>query len=167
MKLEELKNCFPAEDIEWRVQRSGKTGKGYWAVVLAYVTNRAIQQRLDDACRQPDEVEVPRSGLHAQDAARHDRENHQRHLHKEQLEGRGYIPHSIFGTQLQREARLLTGMDYRVCVPHHHPCQERATQEYGRRRKEMTGNWFLLGNQLFFTARHHDSHTAQTPVRNL
>lgn len=50
MKLEKLKDCFPAEDIEWRVQRSGKTGKGYWAVVLAYVTNRAIQQRLDDVC---------------------------------------------------------------------------------------------------------------------
>ncbi|MET3349003.1 UNVERIFIED_ORG: hypothetical protein ABID57_000672 [Arthrobacter sp. UYEF1] len=39
---------FPAEDIEWRVQQSGvKNGKG-WALVLAYVTNRAIQQRLDD-----------------------------------------------------------------------------------------------------------------------
>lgn len=39
---------FPAEDIEWRVQQSGvKNSKG-WAMVLAYVTNRAIQQRLDD-----------------------------------------------------------------------------------------------------------------------
>lgn len=39
---------FPAEDIEWREQRNGvKNGKP-WTIVLAYVTNRAIQNRLDD-----------------------------------------------------------------------------------------------------------------------
>jgi hypothetical protein len=39
---------FAANDIEWRVQRSGfKSGKP-WAMVLCYVTNRAIQKRLDD-----------------------------------------------------------------------------------------------------------------------
>jgi hypothetical protein len=39
---------FAAGDIEWRVQRSGfKSGKP-WAMVLCYVTNRAIQKRLDD-----------------------------------------------------------------------------------------------------------------------
>jgi hypothetical protein len=45
--IEELKRPFPPEDIEWRIQRSGmKEGKP-WAMVLAYVTNRAIQDRLD------------------------------------------------------------------------------------------------------------------------
>lgn len=50
MKLDELKRPFEAQDVEWRVQRSGiKNGKG-WAMVLAYVTNRAIQDRLDEVC---------------------------------------------------------------------------------------------------------------------
>lgn len=45
---EELRKPFPADDIEWRIQQSGvKNGKG-WGMVLGYVTNRAIQQRLDD-----------------------------------------------------------------------------------------------------------------------
>lgn len=44
---ERLRAPFPAECIEWRVGRSGvKSGKP-WAVVLAYVTNRAIMDRLD------------------------------------------------------------------------------------------------------------------------
>jgi len=48
MKLEALKDKFPAEDIEWRVSRSGiaSTGKP-WVLVLAYITNRAIMDRLD------------------------------------------------------------------------------------------------------------------------
>jgi hypothetical protein len=45
---EKLQAEFLPQDIEWRVQQSGiKNGKP-WAMVLAYVTNRAIQQRLDD-----------------------------------------------------------------------------------------------------------------------
>lgn len=45
---EKLRAPFEAKDIEWRVQQSGvKNGKP-WAQVLAYVTNRAIQNRLDD-----------------------------------------------------------------------------------------------------------------------
>ncbi len=45
--LEQLHMPFPGPDIEWRVQRSGfKDGKP-WAMVLAYVTSRAIQDRLD------------------------------------------------------------------------------------------------------------------------
>jgi hypothetical protein len=48
MDLNKLKGEFPDLDIEWRVQRAGTSaGKG-WAMVLAYVTNRAIQERLDD-----------------------------------------------------------------------------------------------------------------------
>jgi hypothetical protein len=45
-----LREPFSANDIEWRIQRSGlKDGKP-WAMVLAYVTARAIQERLDETC---------------------------------------------------------------------------------------------------------------------
>ncbi|MEY0317225.1 Rad52/Rad22 family DNA repair protein, partial [Providencia rettgeri] len=51
MDLEKLDEPFSPNDIEWRVQQSGKTNKGdCWAMVLAYVTNRAIQKRLDEVC---------------------------------------------------------------------------------------------------------------------
>lgn len=46
----DLLTCpFKESDIEWRIQQSGisRNGKPY-AMVLAYVTNRAIQDRLDD-----------------------------------------------------------------------------------------------------------------------
>ena len=48
--LARLKDPFPALDIEWRVQSSGLKGDKVWARVLAYVTNRAIQDRLDAVC---------------------------------------------------------------------------------------------------------------------
>lgn len=50
MELRDLQMPFPAEDIEWRVQSAGYATNGPWARVLAYVTNRAIQARLDDVC---------------------------------------------------------------------------------------------------------------------
>lgn len=50
MNLEDLKAPFPASDIEWRIGRAGKKNGGIWAMALAYVTNRAIQDRLDDVC---------------------------------------------------------------------------------------------------------------------
>ncbi|EAV6548469.1 recombinase, partial [Salmonella enterica] len=51
MNLDQLDEPFAAEDIEWRIQQSGKTRDGkVWAMVLAYVTNRAIMKRLDDVC---------------------------------------------------------------------------------------------------------------------
>src|SRR4051812_7105049 len=50
MDLKRLAEPFPAEDIEWRIGRSGKGDKGFWATALAYLTNRAIMQRLDDVC---------------------------------------------------------------------------------------------------------------------
>ena len=44
-----LKEPFPAEDIEWRLQSCGKKKDGtIWGKALAYVTNRAIQNRLDE-----------------------------------------------------------------------------------------------------------------------
>jgi len=51
MDLVRLKEPFPSEDIEFRIQSSGKKKSGeIWAKVLAYVTNRAIMDRLDDVC---------------------------------------------------------------------------------------------------------------------
>jgi hypothetical protein len=41
---------FAPEEIEWRIQQAGDKGGRLWAIVVPYVTNRAIQQRLDDVC---------------------------------------------------------------------------------------------------------------------
>lgn len=51
MNLQHLQDKFDASDIEWRIGRAGytKTGKLY-GTVLAYITNRAIMNRLDEAC---------------------------------------------------------------------------------------------------------------------
>lgn len=38
---------FDPFDIEWRVQQAGEKNGDKWALVLAYVTNRAIMERLD------------------------------------------------------------------------------------------------------------------------
>jgi len=46
--MRELAQPFSQEDLEWRVQAVGDYNGKPWARVLAYVTNRAIQQRLDD-----------------------------------------------------------------------------------------------------------------------
>lgn len=48
--LKRLAEPFPTADIEWRIQRAGTKDDKAWAMVLAYVTNRAIQDRLDDVC---------------------------------------------------------------------------------------------------------------------
>lgn len=48
MDLKRLADPFIPADVEWRIGRSGvKDGKP-WATCLAYITNRAIMQRLDD-----------------------------------------------------------------------------------------------------------------------
>ncbi len=46
--LDRLRDPFAPEDIEWRVQQAGEKNGKPWARVLAYVTNRAIQDRLDE-----------------------------------------------------------------------------------------------------------------------
>lgn len=45
---EALKMPFKPVDVEWRISRAGYTANGPYAMVLAYVTNRAIMKRLDD-----------------------------------------------------------------------------------------------------------------------
>lgn len=50
MELSKLDEPFAQEDVEWRVQQCGIASSGPWAMVLCYVTNRAIMKRLDDVC---------------------------------------------------------------------------------------------------------------------
>jgi len=50
MDLSHLTEPFPLDDIEWRVSRSGMGQKGLYCMVLAYITARAIQSRLDAVC---------------------------------------------------------------------------------------------------------------------
>lgn len=51
MDLSKLREPFPAKDIEWRIQSSGiKNGGNPWGKCLAYITSRAIQDRLDEVC---------------------------------------------------------------------------------------------------------------------
>lgn len=47
--MKKLAEPFAPGDIEWRIGRDGKKADGaIWATALAYVTNRAIQNRLDE-----------------------------------------------------------------------------------------------------------------------
>lgn len=46
--MQKLQAPFPADDIEWRVQRAMRTKTGDKAIVVPYITNRAIQNRLDE-----------------------------------------------------------------------------------------------------------------------
>jgi hypothetical protein len=48
--LAKLKEPFASADIDWRLQRAWKSGSSISGRALAYVTNRAIMDRLDDAC---------------------------------------------------------------------------------------------------------------------
>ena len=49
-KLKDLAEKFPEMDIEWRLQSCDEKNGRIWGKVLAYITNRAIMQRLDDVC---------------------------------------------------------------------------------------------------------------------
>jgi len=51
MNLNKLADKFDPADVEWRVQNSGSKGSGgNWCMVLCYITNRAIMDRLDSVC---------------------------------------------------------------------------------------------------------------------
>ena len=50
MDLRKLTEPFPAGDLEWRIGRAGVKDGKLWATCLAYLTNRAIMQRLDEVC---------------------------------------------------------------------------------------------------------------------
>lgn len=49
-KLKRLREPFPADQIEWRIGKQGISRGEIWAMVLAYLTNRAIMDRLDEVC---------------------------------------------------------------------------------------------------------------------
>ena len=46
--LAALQDPFGAAELEWRLQQAGEKNGRIWAICVPYVTNRAIQQRLDD-----------------------------------------------------------------------------------------------------------------------
>lgn len=48
--LSKLAEPFESSDIEWRVSRAGMGQKGVFCMVLAYITARGTQKRLDDVC---------------------------------------------------------------------------------------------------------------------
>ncbi len=51
MDLSKLKEPFSSEDIEWRLQQCGENKDGkIWGKCLAYITSRAVQERLDEVC---------------------------------------------------------------------------------------------------------------------
>ena len=50
MNLEQLREPFPADDIEWRIGQAGEKNGKPWAKCLAYITARAIMDRLDAVC---------------------------------------------------------------------------------------------------------------------
>lgn len=51
MDLSKLKEPFSLEDIEWRLQQCGESKDGrIWGKCLAYITSRAVQERLDKVC---------------------------------------------------------------------------------------------------------------------
>ena len=63
MDLSKLKEPFPAKDIEWRLQSCGEKNGKFWGKALAYITSRAVQDRLDEVCG-PDgwQTEIKREG---------------------------------------------------------------------------------------------------------
>lgn len=67
MKFSDLKLPFPDADIEWRIGSSGKNQKGVWATCLAYISARAIQDRLDDVCGPGNWKVSYRSVAHSQE----------------------------------------------------------------------------------------------------
>lgn len=50
MDLNKLKEPFPESDIEWRLQSCGEKNGKFWGKALAYITSRAVQDRLDEVC---------------------------------------------------------------------------------------------------------------------
>lgn len=71
-KLKGLSEPFPSGDIEWRVSRAGRDRQGnIFCMVLAYITARAISNRLDDVvgagnwCNTPLQVSEVRVGVWA------------------------------------------------------------------------------------------------------
>jgi len=50
MDLEKLKEPFPPDRLEWRVQASGNGERGPWVRVMPFIDARCIMERLDAVC---------------------------------------------------------------------------------------------------------------------
>ena len=50
MNLNALQAPFASSDIEWRIGQAGETNSKVWATALAYLTSRAVMDRLDAVC---------------------------------------------------------------------------------------------------------------------
>ena len=48
--LSKLAEPFDLSDLEWRVSRAGEKNGRVWAMILTYITARAIMERLDAVC---------------------------------------------------------------------------------------------------------------------
>lgn len=48
--MEKFKTPFPESDLEWRLQSCGERNGKIWGRALAYITSRAVQDRLDEVC---------------------------------------------------------------------------------------------------------------------
>jgi hypothetical protein len=67
MNLTELRTPFPSSDIEWRIGQAGEKNGKPWAKCLAYITARAIMDRLDAVCGPGDwQVRYREGGGHLQ-----------------------------------------------------------------------------------------------------
>lgn len=49
-EMSRLKEPFPENDLEWRLQSCGERDGKFWGRPLAYITSRAVQERLDEVC---------------------------------------------------------------------------------------------------------------------
>ena len=53
MKAEDMvkfREPFPESDLDWRLQSCGEKNGKFWGKALAYITSRAVQDRLDEVC---------------------------------------------------------------------------------------------------------------------
>lgn len=50
MNLQDLKNKFEGNQLEWRVQQAGVKNNKPWALIICYVDARAVMDRLDEVC---------------------------------------------------------------------------------------------------------------------
>ena len=67
MDLTKLREPSPPDDIEWRIAQAGEKNEQVWAKCLAYITARAIMDRLDDVCGPGDwQVEYREGAGHLQ-----------------------------------------------------------------------------------------------------
>ena len=47
--IEIIRKPFHVTEVEWRIQSSGEKGEKIWAIVVPYITARAVHDRLDEA----------------------------------------------------------------------------------------------------------------------